>query len=94
MFRFSIRDLLWLTILAAILVAWWIQWRSDVIARHRDAQAIQQLKQQLANRPVIRFMPISQPPRRLRFPPEKDYQAPPIRPETFEEYRSPRMSKD
>ena len=29
MFRFSIRDILWLTMLAAVLVAWWVDHRSQ-----------------------------------------------------------------
>jgi hypothetical protein len=28
MFRFTIRDLLWLTLLAAVLVAWWMDRRA------------------------------------------------------------------
>jgi hypothetical protein len=30
--RFTIRDLLWLTLLAAVLVAWWVD-RSSLVAR-------------------------------------------------------------
>jgi hypothetical protein len=40
--RFSIRDLLWLTTLCAVLVAWWID-RSDV-AEQRD-QLVKAIKQ-------------------------------------------------
>jgi hypothetical protein len=29
MFRFTIRDLLWLTLLAAIVVAWWVDRRAQ-----------------------------------------------------------------
>ena len=29
MFRFNIRDLLWLTLLAAIMVAWWVDRRAQ-----------------------------------------------------------------
>jgi hypothetical protein len=27
MFRFSIRDVLWLTVVVAVLVAWWLDYR-------------------------------------------------------------------
>jgi hypothetical protein len=95
MFRFSIRDLLWLTILIAVLVGWWVQWRADVIARHRDAAAIQHLKQQLAKPPVIRVVPVIQPPLPpgFRFPPSMDYQAPPVRLQELEEIIRPERSR-
>jgi hypothetical protein len=82
MFRFSIRDVLWLTALAAVLVAWWIQYRSDTEARQRDAQAILALKQQLATRTMVRVVPIPTPIRTgLRpVPGNRDYQMPPERP--------------
>lgn len=35
MFRFAIRDLLWLTLLAAIVVAWWVD--RNRLARQIDA---------------------------------------------------------
>jgi hypothetical protein len=83
MLRFSIRDILWLTILIAVLVGWWLQWRGDVIARHRDAEAIQVLKQQVANARVrdVRIIRLKDPNllSPLRFPAEMDYQAPPQR---------------
>ena len=83
MFRFSIRDVLWLTVLAALLTAWWLQWRGNVIARNRDAETISLLKQQATQFQNFRIVPL--PPGRplkvpggLRtIPGEWDYQAPP-----------------
>jgi hypothetical protein len=82
MFRFQIRDLLWLTILAAVLVTWRIQWRANEQARLRDAQTIQTLKQQAASVRVIYTLvrPPQVPEGLRRIPGEWDYQAPPERP--------------
>lgn len=82
MLRFSIRDVLWLTALAAVLVAWWIQHRLDGEARQQDSQAIVELKKQLAARPVVRVVQLGRPApaRSLRFPQGADLQMPPQRP--------------
>ena len=85
MFRFTIRDLLWLTILVAVLVVWWLEHRTYEQARLRDAQKIELLeKQAAANVQVIAVPTNWQPPRRpggLRpVPGRLDYQAPPTRP--------------
>lgn len=79
MFRFMIRDVLWLTILVAVLMAWWLEWRLHEQARQRDAQTIQVLKQQAARPASVRIIriPASKP---SGFPPAMDYQAPPQRP--------------
>lgn len=42
--RFTIRDVLWLTALVALAVAWWLEYRSHtakVEAMHRDARRLQ-----------------------------------------------------
>ena len=38
--RFTIRDLLWLTLLAAVLVAWWVD-------HWRQAQTVEKIRKQL-----------------------------------------------
>ena len=38
--RFSIRDLLWLTILAAVGIAWWLDHRSSSLDRQRLRQEL------------------------------------------------------
>ncbi|HEX5104691.1 MAG TPA: hypothetical protein VFV87_12810 [Pirellulaceae bacterium] len=86
MFRFSLRDLLWLTLVAAILCAWWIQWRQHVLTEQRDAETIQTLALQAQQNANVRIIPIGTPPgiRRPRTPgsrspavDEWDLQAPP-----------------
>lgn len=85
MFRFTIRDVLWLTVVVAVLVAWWLQWRGHVLARSRDARTIELLKSQ-ARSDRVRIVPLF--PNRTRtipaglrtIPAEWDYQVPPARP--------------
>ena len=43
MFRFTIRDVLWLTVLAAVLVTWWIDRSRLVELRDRSEEAARQL---------------------------------------------------
>jgi hypothetical protein len=76
MFHFSIRDVLWLTVLVGVLVAWWIQHRLDAQARTRDAQEIQALKQQVLIR-AVRIAPVW-------VPENWDYQFPPQRPKRLD----------
>jgi hypothetical protein len=79
MFRFLIRDVLWLTILVAVLVAWWLERRVHEQTRHRHAQTIRALKQKAAQSVSVRIVRI--PARNPSgFPPGMDYQAPPQRP--------------
>jgi len=61
MFRLTVRDAAWLAVLSAVLIAWYFEYRDDALARHRDAQAIQYLKQQLSERPQPRILPILLP---------------------------------
>lgn len=82
MFRITLRDLFWLTLLVAVLFAWYLEYRSDALARHRDAQAIQYLKEQVATQPAVRVVPIPTPvpqprPRLRPIPGKWDYQFPP-----------------
>ena len=46
MFRLTVRDAVWMALLSALLFAWYLEYRSDALARHRDAEAIQYLKLQ------------------------------------------------
>jgi hypothetical protein len=62
MFRFTIRDVLWMTLVAAILCAWWIQWRQHKLAENRDAKTIQALALQVQQNTSIRIIPIGTPP--------------------------------
>ena len=82
MFRFQIRDLCWLTILAAVLVTWWIQWRASEQARLRDAETIQTLKSQAASIRIIRIPANS---RQQRMPGSWDILAPPERPRQIDD---------
>jgi hypothetical protein len=46
MFRFTIRDVLWLTVVVAILVAYWANaYRASVSARDAEKRAINAAKQ-------------------------------------------------
>jgi hypothetical protein len=84
MFRITLRDLFWLTLLAAVLFAWYLEYRSDALARHRDAQEIQYLKQQVATQPAVRVVSIPRP-RLPQIPGNWDYQFPPSRRRSLEE---------
>jgi hypothetical protein len=83
MFRFSIRDVLWLTLLAALGTAWWLQWRGQMLQRQRDAATISLLKEQATQRSKLLIVPLPPAaPRKLPaglrpIPGEWDYQAPP-----------------
>ena len=80
--KFTIRDLLWLTVLVAIFVGWYLEWRADLLDRRRDAETIEKLKAELDSYHV-RIVPIQQksPGRGLRIiPGEWDYQYPPSMP--------------
>jgi len=91
MFRLTVRDAVWMALLSALLFAWYLEYRSDALARHRDAQAIQYLKQQLSERPQpqapapvgeliaepqLRILPIRSPDGLRPVPGEWDYQFP------------------
>jgi hypothetical protein len=54
--KFSIRDILWLTILAAALVAWWLDHRANSRIHERLQQQALQLRRELFNehREVVR----------------------------------------
>ena len=79
MFRLTVRGAIWMALLSAVLFARWLEYRSDALARHRDAQAIQYLKLQLSEQPQPRVLPIHSPkPNGLRpVPGNWDYQFPP-----------------
>ena len=47
--KFSIRDILWLTILVAVAVTWWLEHRASVGINERLQQQAQQLRCELFN---------------------------------------------
>jgi hypothetical protein len=53
MFRFSIRDVLWLTVMVALVMAWWVD-RSRLASRAKETESFQALSatltQQLQNK--------------------------------------------
>jgi len=91
MLRPTLRDAAWLAVLSAVLIAWYFEYRDDALARHRDAQAIQYLKQQLSQqakprtvlirspdeRPQPQILPIRSPSGLRPVPGNWDYQFPP-----------------
>jgi hypothetical protein len=46
MFRFTIRDMLWLTVVAAVLVTWWLDHRSQTAKVQALDKEVQRLRQQ------------------------------------------------
>jgi hypothetical protein len=90
MWRIGIRDAVWMALLGVVLFAWYLEYRSDALARHRDAQAIQYLKQQLSEKPpeqivTIRLPDDWRPPSELRpVPGNSDFQFPPELPVRLE----------
>jgi hypothetical protein len=57
MFRFTIRDLLWLTLLAAVAVAWWVDRRRLEQTVNTQAEDIARLNKEMENRPQVRLWP-------------------------------------
>jgi len=47
--RFTIRDLLWLTLVVALALGWWIERRNLIASYERDIQNLKRLI------PVVRF---------------------------------------
>ena len=47
MFKFTIRDLLWLTVVVALAVGWWIEHRSGETARQGRRQLQRQIDQMI-----------------------------------------------
>lgn len=62
MLRFTLRDLFWLTVVAAILCGWWLEWRGHVLAQQRDAETIQALALQAQQNANMRIVPLGLPP--------------------------------
>jgi hypothetical protein len=90
MFCFTIRDLLWLTILIAVLTAWWLKHKSYELARHRDAETIESLKEQASQNQGVIVVPHDwKPPARpggLRpIPGRSDYQFPATLPAHYDD---------
>ena len=81
MFRFTIRDVLWLTVVVAIFLGAYLEWRADLLGRRRDAETILKMKAELDVYRAIGIVPATQtrPPRGgLRnIPGDWDYQYPP-----------------
>jgi len=79
MFRFTIRDVLWLTVVVAIFVAGYVEWRADLLDRRRDAQTIEKMKTELDAYRAVGIIPQTQKtpgggPRTI--PGDWDYQYP------------------
>jgi hypothetical protein len=55
MFRFTIRDVLWLTVVAALAVGWWVERRSLLDAK-REAEADAEDLSRLSD-PTVEFAP-------------------------------------
>jgi hypothetical protein len=58
--KFTIRDVIWLTVVVAILVAWWLEWRGDALDRARDAETIEKLKLELENYRPLKIIPLTE----------------------------------
>jgi hypothetical protein len=56
-FRFTIRDLLWLTALAALVVTWWLS-RADNQRLQADIQSLQKELALLRSKTAIVYVPI------------------------------------
>jgi hypothetical protein len=83
--KFSIRYVLWMTALAAVLVAWWIDNKANEQARRREADTIMLLKKEATqNRGVIvvphGWTPPPQPGGLRPIPGRREYQIPAKRP--------------
>jgi len=81
MFRFSIREWMLMTLVVAILVAWWLErsFLKNTVSRQDDQ--IFRLRQQESNYQsnkllLMKLPTIPTPAPTLRFPPDTDYQAP------------------
>ena len=57
----TIRELVLVTLLASVLVGWYLEYRSDALGRKRDADTIQYLKHQLRERERHRRPAIRRP---------------------------------
>lgn len=66
MIRFTIRDVLWLTVLASVLVAWWVD--DSALRTRLEVQAVEvkELKEAMAN-DVMHVGPSGFPGSRNRF---------------------------
>jgi hypothetical protein len=76
--KFSIRDLFLVTVIVAILVAWWVD-RSFLNSKvNTQEDQIFRLRRQESNFQKVQMLLKTTPPKTptLRFPPETDYQAP------------------
>jgi len=79
MFRMTLRDLFWLTLVAAVLVVWWLDDRNDALVHERDAKLIDYWKKHGGQRVVVRLLPgpPAKPTGLRPVPGEWDYQFPP-----------------
>jgi hypothetical protein len=79
MFRFSIRELMLVTLVAAILITWWLD-RSFLKNKVsiQDDQIFRLARQESNYQKWLKALPAPNPPNvpTLMFPPEIDYQAP------------------
>ena len=87
MFRFFIRDLLWLTLVAALAIGWWTdRWRLwDETEHHRQTVEgfrkigvnLDELLTHITNQPAqFKVIPVLGPNRNTPF---NDYQSPPLK---------------
>ena len=76
--RFSIRDVLWLTVLAAVLVAWWIDRRAAKLAAERNAAEMVALRAELKSMSsIVRLFQVRTLASPRPRPDEWDLQVPP-----------------
>lgn len=61
--KFSIRDLMWLTMVAAVLVAWWVD-RSRLVARFRPYEIQRELDEYFRLPPPQNEGPVPNPPKK------------------------------
>ena len=80
MFRFTIRDVLWFSVVVAICVVGYLEWRADLLDRRHDAETIEKMKAELEAYRGIGIVPQPQKTPRSALPTipgEWDYQYPP-----------------